>query len=112
VRAGQALLQKKNIQNNLSNKEKLRPLFCTTEINLKSDLEALNSPQSVIKISSEFFVDPFLATATLTMSKSTYIKKLQHLGFIFPETNFIDADHAFLAPVRSEVNLTSLRLVH
>jgi hypothetical protein len=111
VRAGQKLLEKRNIQNNLSSKEILRPLFCTTEINLKSDTESISSPQSVIQISSEIFVDPFLVSDTLTMNKSSYIKALQVLRFKFPETNFIDADHAFLAPVRSELNLSQVRSI-
>ena len=39
------------------------------------------------------------------MDKSSYIKALQTLGFRFPETIFIDSDHAFLAPTRGEVNI-------
>jgi hypothetical protein len=111
VRAGQMLFEKMILQNNLSNKEKLRPLFCTTEINLKSDLAPMSSPRSIITVSSEVFVDPLLMTETLIMDKNSYIQALQTLGVRFPETKLMDSDHAFLAPVRSEVNINQVRLL-
>lgn len=105
VKSGIALVEKKRISRGRSLKEKLRPLFCSTEINLKSDVNPVSSPIGVIEVSSEVFVDPLLApSGVLKMPKRLYLNALQTLRSNFPETNFQDAAHAFLAPVKSEVN--------
>jgi hypothetical protein len=105
VMMGMKLLERAKISQRLSLKEKLRPLFCTTEINLKSDTQNFASPSSVITISSDAFVDALLTkSAVLSMRKSSYVSALSSLGSKFPESNQLDADHPFLVPVRSEVN--------
>lgn len=105
VKRGLLLSEKKTFSNGRSLKEKLRPLFCSTEINLRSDVNPLASPVSVIDVPSEVFVDPLLApVGALRMEKRLYINALQTLGSRFPETNLSDAVYAFLAPAKSEVN--------
>ncbi|WPU63154.1 hypothetical protein [Peredibacter starrii] len=105
VKRGLLLVENKRISKRRSLQEQLRPLFCSTEINLVSDVKPLSSPVGVIDVSSEVFVDPLLAPkGVLRMEKRLYLTALQVLGFRFPETILQDAGHAFLAPVRSEVN--------
>ena len=105
VQKGMVLLEKKKILFSRNMKEKLRPLFCTTEINLVSDLLPLSSPSKLISIPSEVFVDPLLAgDETLSMPKEYYVRALKDLKSQFPETELLDADHAFLVPVRSVIN--------
>lgn len=107
VKKGMRLLEKK--QTALTLKERLRPLFCSTEINIKSDGVPLETPNAYIEVSSEVFVDPLLyKEESLLVEKGAYLRALMALGSNFPETNRPDADHAFLAPVRSEVNTRAL----
>lgn len=96
---GIRLLEKKKIWVNRSMREKLRPLFCSTEINLVSD----NKKGIDISISSAVFVDPLLfPETTLKMNRPFYESALRSLGSRFPENGFIDSAHAFLAPRKSE----------
>jgi hypothetical protein len=105
VQRGMKLLERNSNHNSRSLKEKLRPLFCTTEINLVSDTLPLSSPLNVIHVSSEIFINPLLQSAiSLKMRKDFYIEALQKINSNFPETNLLDADHAFLAPVKSRIN--------
>lgn len=105
VMKGIRLIEQKKISHTLSIKEKLRPLFCTTEINLKSDTQSFISSSNIITISSEVFIDPLLMKSkNLFMRKDQYTTALKKLGSRFPENNFLDAAHAFLAPVKSEIN--------
>lgn len=97
----------KLLKNNdhLSLKEKLRPLFCATEINLESDINPLSSPATELEITSAVFINPLLARPRpLRMNKALYLKGLGKLGSKFPETNFLDAQHGFLAPVKAHTN--------
>lgn len=106
VQKGINLLKKKQMEGTLTNQEKLRPLFCSTEINLKSD-SGLNSQ---VEISSEVFVDPFLVEErVLTMDRSAYLNGLKFLKSKFPENGQLDAAFAFHAPVRSVVNQIQVR---
>lgn len=103
VTAGMDLLQKSSLDQRLSLREQLRPLFCTTEINLVSDIKPLENSTSM-QIPSTIFVDPLLLDKEFfTLSKSQYVSLLRANGSRFPETNNIDADHGFLAPVRARV---------
>lgn len=105
VLKGIELVGKSNIPSKLTLKEKLRPLFCTTEINLLSDVAPLESPSSVLEISSDIFVDPLLVKAvSLKMEKDFYLSSLQFFNSRFPENNQLDAAHGFLAPVKGHVN--------
>jgi hypothetical protein len=105
VRAGIELLEQKRLPGQRSLREQLRPLFCTTEINLVSDGAPLAGPASVVSIPTSVFVDPLLGgDLRIEVPKALYVSALRRLGSRFPETTLVDADHAFLAPVRSEVN--------
>jgi hypothetical protein len=110
VKNGIKLLSSSNITSSLSIKEQLRPLFCTTEINLKSDEEMfLLESNDVIKISSETFVNPFLvAPYIMSMDKEKYTKSLLGFNSIFPETNNLDAQFGFHAPVKSYVDIAAI----
>lgn len=110
VARGMQLLQKRNISAGRSLKEKLKPLFCSTEINLESTPFPLSAPTTLLEISSESFVDPLLVKpAFLKMSKELYARTLNTLGSKFPETTLLDADHAFLSPVRAKVHHMQVR---
>jgi len=110
VKNGIKLLSSSNITNSLSIKEQLRPLFCTTEINLKSDEEMfLVESNHVLKISSETFVNPFLvSTYAMSMDKEKYTKSLLDLNSSFPETNNLDAQFGFHTPVKSYVDIAAI----
>ncbi len=106
---GMDLLEKKSLIQTRSLKERLRPLFCATEINLKSDSNPSNSPADFLSIPSDVFVNPLLVKSIdLKMDKSFYQKALASLGSKFPETKFQDADHAFLSPVKGRMNLKQI----
>ena len=101
------------IMTGLTLQERLRPLFCPLEINFQSDLNPNSARSLNIKIPTGFFVN----TSFLKKTKSIFIKKtdyknaLKALGSLFPETNQIDADHAWLTPVKAasdEVAIQSL----
>lgn len=105
VKAGMSLVAKKNLPRGRSLQEKLRPLFCTTEINLVSDLKPLTHPRSFIEVPTAVIADPLLVGETrFALRKDLYLSALRRLNFRFPETDEVDGDHAFLAPVRGEVN--------
>jgi len=85
----------------LSLQEQLRPIFCETEINLESDLFPLEEMSyDTIQIPSAFFVNSFLATENIMLSKVAYGDLLKEFSLQFPETNQSDADHAWLVPVK------------
>lgn len=110
VRQGIKLLEQSRILKSRSLKEQLRPLFCTTEINLKSDTVSLMSPQSLINIPSEIFVNPFLVRpSNLKMRKDFYVNALIQVGSRFPENNMRDADHGYLAPVKGQINIIQIK---
>jgi hypothetical protein len=88
----------------LSLQEQLRPLFCETEINLESDAEPLLGLFGIVQIPSAFFINPFFASASLTISKDRYVALLNKFSMHFPETDMPDADHAWLAPVKGYSN--------
>jgi hypothetical protein len=73
----------------------LRPLFCETEINLESD-----GGGSALQIPAASVVNPALASGAVSMSRNSYESLLAKFGMQFPETNFSDADHAWLVPVK------------
>ena len=79
--------------------EKLRPLFCPMEMQLDSDT---GQSAGEISVPSEYYVDPRLAWAELTLSRTAYENAIARAGFRFPETQLRDAAHAWLAPVKAE----------
>ncbi len=81
----------------LSLQEQLRPLFCTTEINIASNTTpGLDNP---ITIPSSFFLNPLLDQVNIVIPAHAYQNLLIQNRMRFPETSQIDADHAWLTPV-------------
>ena len=98
-----------SFKSSLSLKQSLKPLFCTQEINLISDEHHFDSPMKEISIKSDYWVNPLLvASKSLNIDKQEYIKILQGFNISFPEINRLDADHAWLAPVKSHADLTAI----
>lgn len=81
--------------------EQLRPLFCETEINIESDLEARSISLEKIQIPSAFFINPFLAQTQIEVERELYDNMLKKFRLSFPETELLDADHAWLTPVKA-----------
>ncbi|MEE2671757.1 MAG: hypothetical protein VYA54_08605 [Bdellovibrionota bacterium] len=87
--------------------QKLRPLFCTTEINLKSDS---SMDTNILKISADIFVNPLLNEEVfLTMERNLYEDALEFYGSKFPETNLSDSQYAFHAPVKAYSNIEAIK---
>ncbi len=98
------------VKQSLSLPEILRPLFCPVEINLESDLFANELGSSQIRVPSTHFVDPRLAKADVIMSRGLYVNALAQLSSKFPEVeNLVDADHAWLTPVKSFQDRNAIR---
>jgi len=89
-----------NFSDSLTLQEQLRPLFCTQEINLISGNVSNVAPLNHFKISSDYWVNPFLANKSIEIITNDYFDVLASLGMKFPETNLIDSDHPWLAPVK------------
>lgn len=108
VKMGMEKLKKspavKKIQSQLSFQEKLRPLFCTTEVNLVSADHSIAGPLIKFMPPSSYWVNPMLAKKDVQINKKNYLFLLKKNGISFPETNHLDADHPWLAPVKGEVN--------
>lgn len=98
-----------NLKAQMSLKAQLRPLFCETEINLESDSTPLQSNASVIQIPSASLVSPFFNEIPMEISKSSYVDLLTLLGMKFPETTNLDADHAWLVPVKGYSDLLAIQ---
>lgn len=79
--------------------EILRPLFCTTEINLVSSEARLKDRDGNFLVPSAFIVNPLLGALSLSFSKVNYRKLLAQAGVEFPENGEDDADHMWLSPV-------------
>lgn len=90
----------------LSLQEQLRPLFCPVELNFKSDDISNDEKNLEISIPLEFFIDSRLVFPNINtgiiISRIYYDSALNTLGSHFPETKFIDADHAWLTPVKAK----------
>ncbi|HAT1596116.1 TPA: hypothetical protein JAN72_13335 [Legionella pneumophila] len=105
----QHLLNSKKMQvfqGKLSLQEQLRPLFCTTEINLQSSTD---SSETVVSIPSAFWLNPLLGDIDLTISIEDYNQLLKEFNIRFPETSLQDADHAWLTPVKGEADLNAIK---
>ena len=85
--------------------EQLRPLFCAVEVNFRSDITPNELKQPFIAMPTEFLIDPILLTADtkhpLMIARKDYEAALASTGSHFPETTLMDADHAWLAPVKA-----------
>lgn len=89
----------------LTLQEQLRPLFCTNEINIESD----NKSGSAISIPSGFWLNPLLDKFNTTLSKPAYQHLLRANNMRFPETDFLDADHAWLTPVKGQNDINAIQ---
>ncbi len=91
-------------KNVLSFQEKLRPLFCPVEINFISDRVPNEERNNDINIPIEFFINKNLSDnqiKNIVISRTAYEHALISTGSHFPETSLLDADHAWLAPVKA-----------
>jgi hypothetical protein len=88
-----------NVSNSRTLKEILRPLFCTTEINLVSSAARLKDENQEFLIPSLSVLHPLLGVPILSFKKRDYERLVHTYRLNFPETNEIDADHMWLAPV-------------
>lgn len=88
----------------------LKPLFCTTEVNLRSDLTPNEITGSAVIVSSDSFVSPLLSRRVpLRVDRGLYHQVLSEFGAQFPGTPRTDADHAWLVPVKGESNIGHVR---
>jgi len=92
----------KQLRQKLSLQERLRPLFCTTEINIES-------AQGNWSIPSAFWLNPLLGHLNVELSKTSYQDLLEKYNMHFPETDFRDADHAWLTPVKGRNDLLAIK---
>jgi hypothetical protein len=69
-----------------SMQERLRPLFCSVEVNIESDVEPLDDRKPALAIPSGFFVDPRLGTANISVQRQHYDAALKRLHARPPET--------------------------
>jgi hypothetical protein len=89
--------------------ERLRPLFCSVEVNIESDSEAFDDHKPSLHIPSAFFADPRLATADISVQRQHYDAALQKLQSRLPETpGRADADHAWLTPVKAQSDIVAV----
>ena len=89
----------------------LRPLFCPEEINLETSFLPLDDPENKITVPTGFFLDERLEASSpmqLSTTKEFYKKALRKLNSTFPETNRIDGDHAWNAPVKANSDKISI----
>ena len=103
----------------LSLQEQLRPLFCEQEVNLESDSQPLEGPDTTIGAPLGAFIDQRLVpdVQTIAIKKDLYVNSLtlfqsqffdyQSGGFAnsVQPINQIDADHAFETPVKSHSDI-------
>lgn len=88
--------------------ERLRPLFCPVEVNFESDRAPNEARAEFVRIPSAFFVDPRLARGELKLPRAAYERLLSEMRSRFPETESLDADHAWLAPVKARSDIIAV----
>jgi hypothetical protein len=92
-----------------SMQERLRPLFCPMELNIESDSQPFDDRKPTLQIPSAFFLDPRLATATMSVKREHYDAALQKVRSQLPENpGRTDADHASLAPVKAQSDMVAV----
>lgn len=96
----------KNFRNTLSLQERMRPLFCTTEINIESSSD---ESSLVVSIPSGFWLNPLLGKFSKSVSTHRYEQLLIEMKMRFPETAFHDADHRWLAPVKGTADIQAIK---
>ena len=95
------------IKKSLSLQEQLRPLFCTTEINIESSKS--QGKMEPIRIPSGFWLNPLLGQLKISLSPQKYEDLLIKNQMKFPETSLFDADHRWLTPVKGINNINSIK---
>lgn len=88
----------------MSLQEKLRPLFCEQEINIES-----SDSSKEINIPSAFFINPLIGRNIVKLSQAEYTDLLKKYKMKFPETDFMDSDHAWLTPVKGYSDLLAIQ---
>lgn len=113
VRQGMARLEKSDglaeARRRMTLPERLRPLFCDTEINLVSDLSPLAEAREQLVVPSSLVLSPYWGSFRLETGREHYLALLARKGMRFPETSRADADHAWLAPVKGHSDLLAIR---
>jgi hypothetical protein len=89
----------------LSLQEQLRPLFCTTEINIESSID---EDLSMVSIPSGVWLNPLLGHFEKIISANQYEQLLTEMKMQFPETGLRDADHRWLTPVKGVADLQAI----
>jgi hypothetical protein len=92
-----------------SMQERLRPLFCSVEVNIESDSAPLDDRRPALTIPSGFFVDNRLGAANISVPRQHYDAARKTLHTRLPETpGRTDADHAWLAPVKAQSDVVAV----
>jgi hypothetical protein len=99
----QEIIQKRSLQ------EIVRPLFCTTEINLISSSTRLRDEQDEFSLPPEFVLNPLLGAPALNFKKRDYQALTHKYKLKFPETEEIDADYMWLAPIISKADMMAIQ---
>jgi hypothetical protein len=90
--------------------EQLRPLFCAVEVNIESDKDPADALKPTVQIPAGFFADPRLSGASVAIPRANYDQALQQHHSQMPEPpdgpGGTDADHAWLAPVKANSDIT------
>jgi hypothetical protein len=112
VSAGSSLLERseafQKAKSALTLQEQLRPLFCPVELNLESDATPLEEQKTSIQVPSAFFVNPRFVQDTIPMTRAHYDGALATTKTKFPEISRVDADHAWLTPVKAATDLRAI----
>ena len=94
----------------------LRPLFCTVEINLQSDVHVNGEAEDDVEIPLEFFISkPFTKHSSaqrIKITRASYHWALLKNKSSFPGTMRSDADHAWLTPVKGVGDYLAISHLH
>lgn len=103
VKAGMHRIEKSESVSRLKSElplpQRLRPLFCTVEVNLQSDGPAFWRGANDISVPAAFFADQRFADDPLIMQRMDYASAMSGFNPAFPGGG-IDADHAWVTPVK------------
>ncbi|MBL7546174.1 MAG: hypothetical protein JNL11_20305 [Bdellovibrionaceae bacterium] len=95
------------LKRSLGIQNQLRPLFCDLEINIESDTTPFDKTTH-IQIPASSIGSPLVKTSSFMLQKGVYTGLLQKYKMQFPENKAIDADHAWLVPVKGFSDLVAL----
>jgi hypothetical protein len=103
--------QFREFRSTISLQEQLRSLFCPVELNLESDTAAFDDNKTLVTMPTAFLVDLRLAQGTVAIPRPHYEAALRKAGSQFPKTSRIDADHAWLAPVKAASDVLAIEML-